>query len=82
LVTGMKWFRGVYTQWSNGRHKLFGHLFQGGYKALLVEQEGEYFATVLIAIEDLSRLAQRDEVEAGGGDFTAIDPFQRLGIEL
>jgi hypothetical protein len=43
LVTGMKWFRGVYTQRSNGRHKLFGHLFQGRYRALLVEPEGGIF---------------------------------------
>jgi hypothetical protein len=42
----------------------------------------DFWPTVIIAIEDLSRLAQRDEVEAGGGDFTAIDPFQRIGIEL
>ena len=46
LVTGMKWFQGVYTQRFNRRHKLVGHLFQGRYKALLVESTTEYFATV------------------------------------
>ena len=45
LVDGMRWFQGVYTQRFNARHKVWGHLFQGRYKALLVD-EGEYFATV------------------------------------
>jgi REP element-mobilizing transposase RayT len=37
LVTGMKWLQGTYTQRYNGRHKVFGHLFQGRYKAVPVE---------------------------------------------
>ena len=37
LVAGMKWVQGAYTQRYNGRHKLFGHLFQGRYKAVPVE---------------------------------------------
>jgi len=47
LVAGMKWLQGTYTQRYNGRHKVFGHLFQGRYKAVLVEgQEPEYFQVV------------------------------------
>jgi REP element-mobilizing transposase RayT len=46
LVDGMRWFQGVYTQRFNARHKVWGHLFQGRYKALLVDGDGEYFATV------------------------------------
>jgi len=34
LVAGMKWFLGTYTGRFNRRHKLFGHLFSGRYKAL------------------------------------------------
>ena len=34
LVVGMKWFLGTYTSRFNRRHKLFGHLFSGRYKAL------------------------------------------------
>ncbi len=45
LVDGMRWLQGVYTQRFNARHKVFGHLFQGRYKALLVD-DGEYFSTV------------------------------------
>ena len=37
LVVGMKWLQGTYTQRYNGRHKVFGHLFQGRYKAVPVE---------------------------------------------
>ncbi|MGO8764280.1 MAG: transposase [Limisphaerales bacterium] len=37
LVAGMKWLQGTYTQRYNGRHKVFGHLFQGRYKAVVVD---------------------------------------------
>src|SRR5665213_1655480 len=37
LVAGMKWLQGTYTQRYNGRHHVFGHLFQGRYKAAPVE---------------------------------------------
>ena len=37
LVAGMKWLQGAYTQRYNGRHQVFGHLFQGRYKAVPVE---------------------------------------------
>jgi REP element-mobilizing transposase RayT len=37
LVAGMKWFLGTYTSRFNRRHKLFGHLFSGRYKALIVD---------------------------------------------
>jgi REP element-mobilizing transposase RayT len=46
LVDGMRWVQGVYTQRFNGRHKVWGHLFQGRYRALLVDRAGEYFSTV------------------------------------
>ena len=37
LVAGMKWFLGTYTSRFNRRHKLFGHLFSGRYKSLIVD---------------------------------------------
>src|SRR6266850_912554 len=37
LVAGMKWFLSTYTARHNRRHKLFGHLFSGRYKALMVD---------------------------------------------
>ena len=47
LVTGMKWFLGTYTSRFNRRHKLFGHLFSGRYKSLIVDGSGSgYLKTV------------------------------------
>lgn len=40
LVAGMKWFLGTYTRRFNRRHKLFGHVFSGRYKCLIVEGSG------------------------------------------
>jgi len=40
LVQGMKWLMGTYTGRFNRRHKLFGHLFSGRYKALFVDGSG------------------------------------------
>ena len=40
LVAGMKWLLGTYTARFNRRHKLFGHLFSGRYKALIVDGSG------------------------------------------
>jgi putative transposase len=45
LVAGMKWLQGTYTQRFNARHKQWGHLLQGRYKALLVDGSGgDYFS--------------------------------------
>ena len=47
LVAGMKWLQSTYTLRYNARHKIFGHLFQGRYKSIVVDgQEGEYFQMV------------------------------------
>ena len=41
LVAGMKWLLGTYTSRYNRRHKEFGHLFSGRYKALVVDGSGD-----------------------------------------
>ena len=47
LVAGMKWFLGTYTGRFNRRHKVFGHLFSGRYKSLIVDGSGPgYLRTV------------------------------------
>lgn len=47
LVVGMKWLQGTYTQRFNNRYEECGHLFQGRYKALVVQADrGNYFSTV------------------------------------
>ena len=40
LVDGMRWFLSAYTIRLNHRQKLFGHVFSGRYKALIVEGSG------------------------------------------
>ena len=39
LSRGMQLLNGVYTQWSNHRHQRVGHLFQGRFKSILVEED-------------------------------------------
>jgi len=47
LVAGMKWLQGAYTQRYNGRHRVGGHLFQGRYKAVVVDgQDANYLQVV------------------------------------
>src|SRR6266699_2164748 len=47
LADGMKWLLQTYTSRFNRRHKLFGHLFSGRYKSLIVEGSGNgYLRTV------------------------------------
>lgn len=46
LSRGMQWLNGSYAGWFNARHKRSGHLFQGRFKALLIEKES-YFTKVL-----------------------------------
>jgi putative transposase len=53
----MRHLNGVYTQAFNRRHGLVGHLFQGRFKAVLVDSD-RYLAT-------LSRYVERNPVAAG-----------------
>jgi hypothetical protein len=46
LSRGMQWLNGSYAGWFNDRHDRSGHLFQGRFKAFLIEKES-YFAEVL-----------------------------------
>jgi hypothetical protein len=39
LSKGMRQLNGVFTQASNRRHRRVGHLFQGRYKAILVDKD-------------------------------------------
>lgn len=64
LVDGMRWFQSTYTQRFNARHKVWGHLFQGRYKALPVDQ-GEYFRTVADYIHLNPARARAFDLEGG-----------------
>ena len=39
LSRGMRQLNGVYTMYFNRRHRTVGHIFQGRYKAILVEKQ-------------------------------------------
>jgi len=57
LSGGMQFFNGSYTSYFNRRHRRSGHLFQGRYKAQLVEEEGYYL--------EVSRYIHLNPVRAG-----------------
>ena len=46
LVVGMQWVQSTYTKRFNARHREWGHLFQGRYKAIPVEAGGGYFSAI------------------------------------
>lgn len=47
LVDGMKWLQGTFTQRYNASHRLWGHLFQGRYKAKVIDDsDPAYFRRV------------------------------------
>jgi REP element-mobilizing transposase RayT len=46
LARGMRDLNGVYAQAFNRRHGRVGHLFQGRYRAILVEKEEQLLATI------------------------------------
>jgi len=66
LVGGMKWFLGTYTGRFNRRHKVFGHLFSGRYKALIVDGSGSgYLRTVCDYVHLNPARARRLKAEQG-----------------
>jgi len=65
LSDGMKWLQGTYTQRFNSRHRVWGHLFQGRYKALNVADDGQYFQAVSTYIHLNPIRAKLVKCEAG-----------------
>lgn len=46
LSQGMRQLNGIYTQKFNYKHKTVGHLFQGRYKAILIDEEKYFYELV------------------------------------
>jgi REP element-mobilizing transposase RayT len=42
LTSGMQWFLGTYSARFNRKHKYFGHVFSGRYKAVLISRSSGY----------------------------------------
>jgi putative transposase len=59
LSIGMRQLNGIYTQSFNRRHKRVGHLFQGRFKAILVERESHLL--------ELCRYIVRNPLRVKGG---------------
>lgn len=57
LAQGMRQLNGVYTQYVNRAHGRFGHVFQGRYKAILVEKDSHLL--------ELARYVVLNPVRAG-----------------
>jgi REP element-mobilizing transposase RayT len=57
LSKGMRQLNGVFTQWSNRRHRRSGHLFQGRYEGILVDSDAY--------LQELSRYIVLNPVRAG-----------------
>ena len=64
LVAGMKWLLGTYTSRFNRRHRQFGHLFSGRYKALLVDGSGDGYLKTVCDYVHLNPVRAR-QIEAG-----------------
>jgi REP element-mobilizing transposase RayT len=71
LVAGMKWFLGTYTSGFNRRHKLFGHLFSGRYKALVVDSTTPGYLKTVCDGEGAAGDATASESQLGGGEPSA-----------
>ena len=66
LVDGMRRLQGTYTKRFNMRHQQWGHLFQGRYKALVVDPDEDYFSTVASYIHLNPARTKCFDLENGG----------------
>lgn len=57
LSRGMRQLNGLYSQYYNRRHRLVGHLFQGRYKAIVVQKENH--------LREVARYVVLNPVRAG-----------------
>ncbi|MFQ5542097.1 MAG: transposase, partial [Candidatus Binatia bacterium] len=62
LSLGMRQLNGIYTQAFNRRHKRVGHLFQGRYKAILVEKEAHLLELCRYVVLNPLRVKARSNV--------------------
>jgi len=77
LVEGMSWMQNAYTRRLNSRHKLWGHLFGGRYRSILVENEDyggkrwrDYLRTVIDYVHlNPARAGLVDGVETKAEDY-------------
>lgn len=71
LARGMRQLNGVYTQYVNRAHQRVGHVFQGRYKAVLVQKEAHLL--------ELARYVVLNPVRAGMVADAALWPWSSYG---
>jgi putative transposase len=63
LSLGMRQLNGIYTQAFNRSHRRVGHLFQGRYKAILVQKESHLLELCRYVVLNPLRVKVRDRVD-------------------
>jgi REP element-mobilizing transposase RayT len=63
LSRGMRQLNGVYTQRYNRRHRSVGHLFQGRYKAILIQKESHLLEVCRYVVLNPVRAQAAEKVE-------------------
>lgn len=63
LSLGMRQLNGIYTQAFNRRHRRVGHLFQGRYKAILVEKEAHLLELCRYVVLNPLRVKSKKKVQ-------------------
>ncbi len=77
LVDGMQWFQNTYTRRLNSRHQLWGHLFGGRYRSILIENQDaggklwrDYLRTAIDYVHlNPGRAGLLDDVERSCADY-------------
>jgi REP-associated tyrosine transposase len=64
LSEAMRHVNGVFTQWSNRRHDRTGHLFEGRYRSIVVQQENYLRRAVRYVVRNPVRARLVDEASA------------------
>ena len=68
LVAGMAWLQSTYTIRLNHRHKLYGHVFSGRYKAQLVEGSGNGYLRTACDYVHLNRASPGPAIRPSLGE--------------
>jgi putative transposase len=69
LVEGVRWLQNTYTRRVNVCHGLWGHVFGGRYRALPIDQQGEYFRRAVDYVHLNPCRAGKEDVREGLGRY-------------
>jgi putative transposase len=78
LVEGMRWLQNTYTRRVNVCHGLWGHVFGGRYRALPIDNQGEYFRRAIDYVHLNPCRAGKEDAREGLGRY----PWSSLPLLL